>query len=110
MHGLFSLYIRLRQAVHIVSYQISSVIYYHHGTPEYIKRDVEGFSRKPNHLSAILRAEENQRPKTDLDRLIDETAELAAWTASAEIPMLSIYEKTGSHAVLYSICLFVLPV
>lgn len=97
LHGLFSLYIRIRQAYHIVSYQISSVLYYHHGTPEYIRRDVEGLGRKPKHLSAILKAEENQRPKADLDRLIEETAELAAWCASAEIPMLSIYEKTGAR-------------
>ncbi|KAF5125940.1 Dehydrodolichyl diphosphate synthase complex subunit NUS1 [Metarhizium anisopliae] len=95
MHGLFSLYIRIRQAIHIVSYQVSSVLYYHHGTPEYIRRDIIGLGRKPNHLSAILKAEENQRPKADLDRLIEETSELAAWCASAEIPMLSIYEKTG---------------
>lgn len=95
LHGLFSLYIRIRQAFHVVSYQISSVLYYHHGTPEYIRRDVVGLGRKPNHLSAILKAEENQRPKADLDRLIEETAELAAWCASSAIPTLSIYEKTG---------------
>ncbi|QUC18233.1 uncharacterized protein UV8b_02474 [Ustilaginoidea virens] len=95
LHGLFSLYIRVRQAIHVVSYQISSVLYYHHGTPEYIRRDVVGLGRKPNHLSVILKAEENQRPKADLDRLIEETAELAAWCASGEIPMLSVYEKTG---------------
>ncbi|KAG6005646.1 hypothetical protein E4U54_000296 [Claviceps lovelessii] len=95
LHGLFSLYIRTRQAFHIVSYQISSILYYHHGTPEYIRRDVMRLDRRPGHLSAILQAEENQRPKADLDRLIEETAELAAWCASAEIPMLSVYEKTG---------------
>lgn len=97
LHGLFSLYIRIRQAFHVVSYQISSVLYYHHGTPEYIRRDVVGLGRKPNHLSAILKAEENQRPKADLDRLIEETAELAAWCASSAIPTLSIYEKTGAQ-------------
>ena len=95
LHGVFSLYIRIRQAVHAVGYQISSVLYYHHGTPEYIKRDVMGLKRIPKHLSAILKVEENARAKADVDRLIDETAELAAWCASAEIPMLSIYEKTG---------------
>lgn len=54
-----------------------------------------GLPRKPNHLSAILRAELDKRPKADLDRLIDETAELATWTACAEIPMLSVYDKAG---------------
>ncbi|KAK5987581.1 Dehydrodolichyl diphosphate synthase complex subunit NUS1 [Cladobotryum mycophilum] len=95
MHGIFSLYIKTRQAWHAVRYQVSSVVYYHHGTPEYIRRDITGLSRKPEHLSAILKTEPNHKPKADLDRLIDETAELATWCACAEIPMLSIYEKTG---------------
>lgn len=79
----------------VVSYQISSVLYYHHGTPQYIQKDVLGLSKKPKHLSVILRAEQNQRPKADLDRLIDEAAEIATWCACAGIPMLSVYEKTG---------------
>ncbi|KJZ76575.1 hypothetical protein HIM_03911 [Hirsutella minnesotensis 3608] len=95
LHGVFSLYIRVRQLVNVLSYRISSVLYYHHATPEYIRKDVMGLSRRPKHLSAILKAEENQRAKADLERLIDETAELATWCACAEIPMLSIYEKTG---------------
>lgn len=102
MHGIFSLYIRLRQAWNIVRYQISSILYYHHGTPEYIRRDVSGLPKKPNHLSAVLRAEEDKRPKADLERLIDEAAELATWTACAEIPTLSIYEKTGTNGTFLS--------
>jgi dehydrodolichyl diphosphate syntase complex subunit NUS1 len=94
MHGIFSLYIRIRQACNLVRYQISSVLYYHHATPQYIQRDVTGLSKKPRHLSAILRSE-SRRVAVDLDRLIDETAELATWCACAEIPMVSVYEKTG---------------
>ncbi|CAG9939260.1 unnamed protein product [Clonostachys rosea f. rosea IK726] len=94
MHGIFSLYIRTRQAWNIVGYQMSSVLFYHHATPQYIQKDVTGLSKLPNHLSAILRSE-NPRLSADLDRLIDETAELATWCACAGIPMLSVYEKTG---------------
>lgn len=54
-----------------------------------------GLTKKPKHLSAILKTEGNHRAKNDLDRLIEETAELATWCACAEIPMLSIYEKSG---------------
>ena len=54
--------------------------------------------RKPDHLSVILKAEENNRAKTDVERLIDEVAEIATWCACAEIPMLSVYEKTGTTA------------
>ncbi|KAM4059452.1 putative undecaprenyl diphosphate synthase domain-containing protein [Hirsutella rhossiliensis] len=95
LHGIFSLYIRTRQTFNIVCYRVSSVLYYHHATPQYIRRDVTGLERKPKHLSAILKAQEDHRAKANLERLIDETAELATWCACAEIPMLSIYEKTG---------------
>ena len=95
LHAIFSLYIRIRQTVNLVCYQVSSVLYYHHATPQYIRKDVMGLARRPKHLSAILRVEQNHRAKADLERLIDETAELATWCACAEIPMLSVYEKTG---------------
>jgi len=95
LHGIFSLYIRIRQMWNIVGYQVSSVLYYHHGTPQYIQRDVMGLKKKPKHLSVMLKVEENHKAVTDLERLIDETAEVATWCACAEIPMLSVYEKTG---------------
>ncbi|UKZ73125.1 hypothetical protein TrVFT333_000766 [Trichoderma virens FT-333] len=95
MHGIFSLYIKSRQTWHGVAYQISSILYYHHATPQYIRRDIMGLSKKPKHLSAILKTEGKHRAKNDIDRLIEETAELATWCACAEIPMLSIYEKSG---------------
>ncbi|PHH77998.1 hypothetical protein CDD80_7509 [Ophiocordyceps camponoti-rufipedis] len=95
LHGIFSVYIRVRQTVNLLSYRIASVIYYHHATPQYIRRDVVALGRRPDHLSAILKTEPNQRAKANLERLVDETAELATWCACAEIPMLSIYEKTG---------------
>lgn len=94
MHGIFSLYIRVRQAINIVSYQISSILYYHHATPQYIQRDITKLSKRPKHLSAVLRSE-NRKNTADVDRLVDETAELATWCACANIPMLSVYEKTG---------------
>lgn len=95
MHGIFSLYIKLRQTWNVVSYQVSSVVKYHHGTPQYIKKDLSGLEKKPKHLSVILKLEENHRTKADLERLLDEVAEIATWCACAEIPMLSVYEKTG---------------
>lgn len=94
MHAIFSLYIRIRQLVHAISYQTSSMLYHHHSTPQYIERDVGKLDKKPKHLSAILKLEK-RKSAADLDRLIDQTAELATWTVCAGIPMLSIYEKTG---------------
>lgn len=94
MHAIFSVYIRVRKSWNVVCYQVSSVIYYHHATPQYIQKDVMALPKLPKHLSAVLRSE-HQRITTDLDRLIDEAAELATWSACADIPMLSVYEKTG---------------
>lgn len=93
VHALFSLYIRLRQAYHTVGNCIYSIYYYHHRTPELIQRDVKGLSRLPNHISVVLTLEDHKRDGTE--RLIDEAANIAAWCASAGIPHLSIYEKTG---------------
>lgn len=96
MHGIFSLYIRIRKSWNVVCYQVSSVLYYHHSTPQYIQKDVAGLTKKPKHLSTILKSE-NHRLASDLDRLVDETAELATWSACAGIPVLSVYEKTGKY-------------
>ncbi|KAM0437536.1 hypothetical protein ACHAPT_001900 [Fusarium lateritium] len=95
MHGIFSLYIKVRQMWNVVCYQTSSVLKYHHGTPQYIKKDVMALKKMPKHLSVILKLEENHRTKADIERLLDEVAEIATWCACAEIPMFSVYEKTG---------------
>lgn len=76
-------------------------MYYHHHTPELIERDVKGLSRLPKHLSVILSLEDNGRGGAELERLVSEAAEIAAWCASAGIPRLSIYEKTGEDIRCY---------
>jgi hypothetical protein len=95
IHTFFSLYIRVRQAYRAVADRIISVLCYHHRTPELIERDVKGLRRLPKHLSVILDLEGDGRGGAELERLVDEAADIAAWCASAGIPHLSIYEKTG---------------
>lgn len=95
IHAVFSLYIRIRQAYHEVRNRIYSVLKYHHRTPEIIARDVRDLRRIPKHLSVILRLEENGREGAELERLVNEVADISAWCASAGIPALSVYEKTG---------------
>lgn len=85
---------RFRQAWHVVSYRVSSILFYHHRTPALIERDVKPLAKKPKHLSAILKME-NAGRATDLERLINEASDLAVWTACAGIPLLSVYERTG---------------
>ncbi|KAK1492674.1 Di-trans,poly-cis-decaprenylcistransferase [Colletotrichum cuscutae] len=97
LHAIFSLYIRIRQAWHLVCYHISSIMFYHHRTPEYIERDVVGLKKKPKHLS--------------LERLVAEAAEIAVWCVCAKIPVLTVYERTGKLLILcvYPITLLTFP-
>jgi hypothetical protein len=58
---------------------------------------VKGLSRLPKHLSVILSLEDGGRGGAELERLVNEASEIAAWCASAGIPRLSIYERTGRN-------------
>ncbi|CRK19288.1 hypothetical protein BN1708_012592 [Verticillium longisporum] len=96
MHSIFSLYIRIRQAWHIVAYRISSILFYHHRTPAFIERDVDGLKKKPQHLSVVLKVGQGGRHSAELERLVNEAAEIAVWCTCAKIPTLTVYERTGS--------------
>lgn len=99
IHIIFSLFVRIRQAYHALVDRVLAILYYHHRTPELIKRDVKNLSRVPKHLSVILDLPEDlgrkASKKDGLETLMNNACELAAWSASAGVPMLSIYEKTG---------------
>lgn len=95
LHSFFSLYVKTRQTWNKVCYRVSSIISYHHRTPELIENDVRGLRQKPEHLSAVLNMHEDARA-TELERLVNEAADIAVWTACAGIPMLSIYERSGT--------------
>ncbi|KAL2855539.1 Decaprenyl diphosphate synthase-like protein [Aspergillus pseudodeflectus] len=93
LHIFFGIAVRLVQSYHAVVDRILAIVYYHHRTPELIRKDVKGLDRLPEHLSVIL----SLRKEDDaLPILMDEVAELVSWTASAGIPVLSVYEKTGA--------------
>ena len=93
IHLIFGIYIRTRQIYHGVVDRILGLIYYHHRTPELIRKDVTRLSRLPGHLSVILTLKGDE--DGGLEALMDEVAELCAWCASADIPMLSVYERSG---------------
>lgn len=90
----FSIYIRFRQSYHAVVDRLLAILYYHHRTPELIQKDVKGLSRLPEHLSVLLSLKQEDEA---LEILMDEVAELTAWTVCAGIPILSVYEKTGQY-------------
>ncbi|KAF8535566.1 Decaprenyl diphosphate synthase-like protein, partial [Trichophaea hybrida] len=90
---LFSIYLRLRWTYNTIVNRVFAVLYYHHRTPQLIQKDVKELKERgkfPKHLSVILDY------KNDcLDKLIDEVSEISCWCASAGIPRLSVYERTG---------------
>lgn len=95
VHAIFSVYRRFRIGYHGIRDRIYSVLKYHHRTPEIIARDVRDLRRLPKHLSVILQLEDNGHGLAELERLVNEVSDIAAWCASAGIPMLSVYERTG---------------
>jgi len=97
--ALFGLYIRLRQAYHAITDRVLTVLFYHHRTPDWIRRDIQGLNKLPEHLSVILSLDEERLQPSGLESLLNDVGDLAAWCASAGIPMISIYERKGNVMV-----------
>ncbi|KAI9792896.1 MAG: hypothetical protein M1835_007575 [Candelina submexicana] len=95
IHALFSIYIRLRQAYHAVIDRILAILYYHHRTPELIRKDVKALSRLPQHLSIILEVKDEVKGGQSLKGLMDQLSEVSAWCICVGIPFLSVYERSG---------------
>lgn len=57
---------------------------------------MKGLSRLPNHLSVILKLEDRAKGGAGLETLVDEISEISAWCACVGIPVLSVYEQSGS--------------
>lgn len=95
IHAIFSIYIHTRQAYHAIRDRTYSIFFYHHRDPAMIQNDVKRLSKVPKVLSVILRVEDG-KGGTELERLVNEVAEVSAWCASAGIPALNVYEKTGA--------------
>ncbi|QKX53932.1 uncharacterized protein TRUGW13939_01012 [Talaromyces rugulosus] len=92
IHLVLGFYVRVSQTLAAIRDRILAITYHHHRTPELIKKDVKALSRLPEHLSVLLKL---RKEEDALHSLMDEAAELAAWTTCAEIPVLSVYERTG---------------
>jgi len=70
---------------------------HHHRSPEWIVNDVRNTERVPQHLSVVLDYNEDDEDQgtAGLEGLLNDVCEIAAWSASAGIPLVSIYERTG---------------
>jgi dehydrodolichyl diphosphate syntase complex subunit NUS1 len=94
---LFSLFFRFRRAYRLVRGKVISLLKYHHRTPEFIAHDVKDLEKLPKHLSVIVEYQEDDgsQGNAGLEGLVNDVCEIAAWAASAGIPFLSVYERTG---------------
>ncbi|EOA86412.1 hypothetical protein ACJQWK_05605 [Exserohilum turcicum] len=94
---LFSIFFRFRRAYRLVRGKVVSLLKYHHRTPEFIAHDVKDLEKLPKHLSVIVEYQEDDgnQGTAGLEGLVNDVCEIAAWTASAGIPFLSVYERTG---------------
>ncbi|OWY43731.1 Undecaprenyl diphosphate synthase [Alternaria alternata] len=109
---LFSVFFRFRRAYRLVRGKVVSLLKYHHRTPEFIAHDVKDLEKLPKHLSVIVDYQEDDGSQgtAGLEGLVNDVCEIAAWAASAGIPFLSVYERTGvlknylpqTHASIWS--------
>ncbi|OAL55893.1 Undecaprenyl diphosphate synthase [Pyrenochaeta sp. DS3sAY3a] len=109
---LFSIFFRFRRAFRLVRGKVVSLLKYHHRTPEFIAHDVKNLEKLPKHLSVIVEYQEDDgsQGNAGLEGLVNDVCEIAAWAASAGIPLLSVYERTGvlknylpqTHASIWS--------
>lgn len=97
----FSIFFRFRRAWRLFSYKVRGVLRHHHHTPEWIVNDVKNVEQLPKHISVVLdhREDDEDQGNAGLEGLVQDACEIAAWTASAGIPLLSIYERTGPSPV-----------
>ncbi|KAJ8115300.1 hypothetical protein OPT61_g3025 [Boeremia exigua] len=95
---LFSVFFRFRRAYRLVRGKVVELLKYHHRTPEFIAHDVKSLQKLPRHLSVIVdyHEDDEHQGNAGLEGLVNDVCEIAAWTASAGIPFLSVYERTGA--------------
>jgi dehydrodolichyl diphosphate syntase complex subunit NUS1 len=100
---LFSIFFRFRRAYRLVRGKVVSLLKYHHRTPEFIAHDVKNLEKLPKHLSVIVEYQEDDGSQgtAGLEGLVNDVCEIAAWAASAGIPFLSVYERTGRFFAFY---------
>jgi dehydrodolichyl diphosphate syntase complex subunit NUS1 len=91
----FGIFIRLRKAYHAIIDRVFAILYYHHRTPDLIRKDIQKLGKLPEHLSVILQLNGDEDRTSSFENLVNDVGEVTAWSASAGIPVLSIYERTG---------------
>ncbi|KFZ09292.1 hypothetical protein V502_08834 [Pseudogymnoascus sp. VKM F-4520 (FW-2644)] len=83
----------LGQRFHATLDWIPTIVNSNRRTIKSMQKDIKGLRRLPEHLSVILPL---GKEYDALERLMDQVAEMVAWSACAGISTLSVYEKNGT--------------
>ncbi len=76
--------------------RLLTLAYYPSKTPQLIRHDVNKLPKIPKRVSCILDLRDDKDENGGLDGLINDISELSAWSLSAGVPSLTIYEYHGT--------------
>lgn len=76
--------------------RLLTLAYYPSKTPQLIRDDVNKLPKIPKRVSCILDLRDDKDENGGLDGLINDISELSAWSLSAGVPSLTIYEYHGT--------------
>lgn len=85
----------IRAFSNCVRYRVEGAGRHHHRSPQLIRNDVRKLSKIPAHLGAILNLQGDHIEDGGVDGLLNDCGELTAWSISAGVKELTIYERTG---------------
>lgn len=93
---LISIYKNVEFIYHRVMLKFLTLAYYPNKTPQLIREDVTKLNKIPRRISCILDLKYEDDENGGIDGLVNDISELAAWSLSAGIPSLSVYEYSGA--------------
>ncbi|ODV77073.1 Undecaprenyl diphosphate synthase [Suhomyces tanzawaensis NRRL Y-17324] len=92
---LLSIYKSIQYLYRKVALKYLTLAYYPNKSPHVIRDDVNKLTKIPKNISCILNLKHEDDENGGIDGLINQISEIAAWSLSAGVPQLSIYEYTG---------------
>ncbi|EGV62913.1 hypothetical protein CANTEDRAFT_115880 [Yamadazyma tenuis ATCC 10573] len=90
--SIYKNYLYVRRRIHL---KFLNLTYFPNKSPHIIRDDVNKLSRIPKRVSCIVNFKDEEEENGGIDGLINDISELTAWSVSAGIQELSIYEYNG---------------
>lgn len=90
-----SMYKQVLYYYHVVNIKVHTLTYYPNKSPQVVRDDIIKLNKLPRVVSCILDLKHNDDENGGVDGLIGNISELTAWSISAGIQNLVIYEYNG---------------